>query len=256
MMQKHKTMKYTTTKHPSADCLDPMVDAAEQLCDVVHEAAQLGLNLLGGLAQLKGALLCAPLQVPKLFCSPLQLPKLCGLPLLQLPTLCGLPPLPLLSSLSSCLTPHTGHTAHTGCGCDIPPPCWMPRDLGEVETGVCPGETATIRIHVTNCGATARTIKLEGGPGVTLNPASLTLGPMERGRAVASMTVPPEADFGWEKEVLVWVRGCHDHFLRWTVRAARRFECSCEEVCVEDCPDYLHHWYDHFYCDHPCIQRG
>jgi hypothetical protein len=21
---------------------------------------------------------------------------------------------------------------------------------------------------------------------------------------------------------------------------------------VEDCPDLLHHWYDHFYCNRPC----
>src|SRR5262249_11830013 len=37
------------------------------------------------------------------------------------------------------------------CSCDIPPPCWMPRNLGEVVTHVCPGGTATLRVRVTNC---------------------------------------------------------------------------------------------------------
>jgi hypothetical protein len=26
-------------------------------------------------------------------------------------------------------------------------------------------------------------------------------------------------------------------------------------VEVEDCPDLIHHWYDHFYCDRPCTDR-
>jgi hypothetical protein len=24
---------------------------------------------------------------------------------------------------------------------------------------------------------------------------------------------------------------------------------------VEDCPDLIHHWYDHFYCPRPCIEE-
>src|SRR5258707_11124281 len=71
------------------------------------------------------------------------------------------------------------------CGCRIPPPCWMPRALGDVVSHVCPGGTATIRIQVTNCTFAPRDIKLEpaGKPGeqIKVEPSSLSLGPMERG---------------------------------------------------------------------------
>ncbi len=142
------------------------------------------------------------------------------------------------------------------CGCVIPPACWAPQPMGEVVSHVCPGGTATIRIRVTNCGVTKRDIKIEvagNATGITVTPSSLSLGPMERGFAVASVAMPADAAFGQEREVLLWVRGCHDHFLRWTVKVARRGADCCHEVDVDDCPDLIHHWYDHFYCDRPCV---
>jgi hypothetical protein len=224
--------------HEDAACRpQPLGDALEQICDLVQDGAQVGIDLLGGLCELKGPLLCAPFQLPRLFCAPL-----------QLPTLCALPQLALLPRLSACLTPAKG------CGCEIPPPCWAPQPIGDVDSGACPGATATIRIRVTNCGATARTLTIDAiGTGVTVSPSSLPLGPMERGHVVVSTALPPDADLGTEREVLVWVRGCHDHFLRWTIRVSRDRDCGCEDVHVEDCPDYVHHWYDHFYCARPCV---
>ena len=134
----------------------------------------------------------------------------------------------------------------SSCGCDIPPPCWYPKAAGEVTSHVCPGGTATLRIRITNCGPTARTIQVEGGKEMKVEPATLQLGPMERG----VVTVSQEVKDG--QEHLIWVHGCHDHFIRWTVETAKRGSDSCHELEVEDCPDYLHHWYDHFYCAHPC----
>ena len=125
--------------------------------------------------------------------------------------------------------------------------------LGDRCSPVCPGGTATLRFRVTNCGATTRDFTIEGAP--TVNPATLTLGPEERGYSVVSVTVPPDVHCGWEKEYLVWVRGCKDHFLRWTVVVSREEFCECQEVCVEDCPNLIHHWYDHFYCARPCTKR-
>ena len=136
------------------------------------------------------------------------------------------------------------------CGCEIPRPCWLPKPLGDRCSPVCPGGTATLRFRITNCGATKREFKIDGAPTVT--PATLTLGPEERGYVVVSATAPPDASFGQEKEYLIFVRGCKDHFLRWTVVVSHEEHCGCQEVCVEDCPDYIHHWYDHFYCVRPC----
>jgi len=142
------------------------------------------------------------------------------------------------------------------CDCRIPPPCWIPRALGDVVSHVCPGGTATIRIQVTNCTLASRDIKLEPaakpGKQIKVEPPSLSLGPMERGFFVASMSVAADAGFGQEDEVLLWIRGCLDHYLRWTVRVAKRGADCCHEVAVDDCPDFVHHWYDHFYCQRPC----
>ena len=142
----------------------------------------------------------------------------------------------------------------TSCGCAIPPPCWLPKTLGSVRSDVCAGGTATIRLLVENCGATRReiTVATTGADAkdVTFSPSSLTLDRMERG--VLTATLPAPAQPGEGKEALLWVHGCHDHYLRWTVKTARRACDSCHEIEVDDCPDYVHHWYDHFYCDHPC----
>jgi hypothetical protein len=134
----------------------------------------------------------------------------------------------------------------TCSSCDIPPPCWYPKAAGEVTSHVCEGGTATLRIRVTNCGPTARTIQVEGEKEMKVDPPALQLGPMERGVVTVSLGVQSG------QEHLIWIHGCHDHFIRWTVETAKRGSDSCHELEVEDCPDYLHHWYDHFYCLHPC----
>lgn len=140
------------------------------------------------------------------------------------------------------------------CGCEIPPPCWEPQRLGELTSFVCPGDTATVRFRITNCGAQPRRFGLDAPAEaeVKFTPAALALGPMERGVAGASLTMPADAEEGQRREVVLWVRGCNVHFLRWTVSVSSKGSHACHEVCVEDCPDYLHHWYDHFYCRHHC----
>jgi hypothetical protein len=143
-----------------------------------------------------------------------------------------------------------------GCGCQIPPPCWAPQPIGEVACHICPGGTATIRLRITNCGAAQRDIRVEAAgkaDGVTVTPSNLALGPIERGFVSASLPIPADAAIGQAHEVLLWVRGCHDHYLRWIVNVASRGASCCQEVEVEDCPDLIHHWYDHFYCERPCV---
>jgi hypothetical protein len=145
-----------------------------------------------------------------------------------------------------------------GCGCHIPPPCWMPKSLGEVVSHVCPGGTATLRIRVTNCFIAQREVRIEipdKNANVKIEPPVLNLGPMERGTSVLSVSVPADAGAGTEREFLIWVSGCLNHYLRWTVRVAKRGADCCHEVEVEDCQDYVHHWYDHFYCLRPCQPR-
>jgi hypothetical protein len=140
----------------------------------------------------------------------------------------------------------------SSCGCDIPPPCWYPKSAGQVTSHVCPGGTAVLRIRVTNCGPTARTIQVEAEKPMKADPEALQLGPMERGVVTVSLPIPTDQAAESGREYLVWIHGCHDHFIRWTIDTDKRGADSCHELDVEDCPDYLHHWYDHFYCAHPC----
>jgi hypothetical protein len=142
------------------------------------------------------------------------------------------------------------------CGCEIPPPCWVPRKLGRKQTRACPGESATVALRLENCGVRPRSFAIESSgddEGIAITPAKLTLGPFERASVSAVLPVAANAAKGSERELLLWVRGCHDHVLRWTVTAGRpAVRCCPCVVDVRDCPDLVHHWYDHFYCEHPC----
>ena len=145
-------------------------------------------------------------------------------------------------------------TSTGGC-CQIPPPCWLPQPLGECTSHVGQCKSACIELLVTNCDAAARTITVDvpkGGAQVTVTPASVDLGPFERGTVSVCYAVPQGEADGTEHELLVWVRGCKEHYLRWTVSVGTLGLASCHQVTVEDCADYIHHWYDHFYCARRC----
>jgi hypothetical protein len=142
------------------------------------------------------------------------------------------------------------------CSCDIPPPCWMPREHGPIRTHVCAGGTATLRVRLTNCSIEPSKIEIQAsgpdGGKIDMDPKSLSLGPLERGVVALSLKTEVDEASGTEHEALVWIRGCVDHVIRWTVNVSRRGGDSCHELDIDDCPDYVHHWYDHFYCARPC----
>jgi len=143
--------------------------------------------------------------------------------------------------------------------CEIPPPCWMPECLGEVHSLVCPGGSAVLRIRVTNRRAQATRVRLEfGSPetSVSVSPQERILGPMERGEFTAKVTLADDACKGQKQEHLLWIRGCNVHYLRWVVESGERDVSSCHELALDDGPDPVHHWYDHFYCDRPCRDGG
>ena len=145
-----------------------------------------------------------------------------------------------------------------GC-CEIPPACWLPRSLGEISSAACPCGTALVRFHVTNCRPVASTVEIrvpaESDLEIKVTPERATLQPMERRWFTVVATVPEDACRGNAYELLIRVVGCNEHFLRWTVRVAGGASGGCQEVAVDDCPDYVHHWYDHFYCERPCFAR-
>jgi hypothetical protein len=155
--------------------------------------------------------------------------------------------LDLLGSAQLPSAPRTGGT------CEIPPPCWAPQPLGTVATRACPGTKAIVRLDITNTDMVGRTsdVKVTGG-GASVTPAALALGSLEEGLVVVSFDVPPTDSDGTTRKMIVWVDGCRRHYLRWTVVSTCQAQDCCAEVAVEDGPDLIHHWYDHFYCQRDC----
>jgi hypothetical protein len=140
----------------------------------------------------------------------------------------------------------------TCCG-DIPEPCWMPLALGEVNCRLCPGTSGVVRLVVTNQDYRAHNYVIQAAgkdaAHIAVSPAQVTLGPKERLTVTATFTAPQQAG---THDALIWVRGCRDHYLRWTVTVGDKADACCFEVVVDDTPDYVVHWYDHFYCEKPC----
>lgn len=144
-----------------------------------------------------------------------------------------------------------------GCDCEIPPPCWEPQPIGDVTTRACPGSKAVLRLYITNCGSSARTISIDtANKAIAVAPGSVMIQPYEKVTVIVSIDVPPSAPEDEQQTSVVWVRGCSTHYLRWTVEVAGENASCSTDVEVEDCPDLVHHWYDHFYCDRPCPHQS
>lgn len=148
------------------------------------------------------------------------------------------------------------------CGCDIPEPCWMPQSLGEVRCRLAPGDRGTVCLVVTNGDFRPHHYQFaatgKSAAHVSFSVAAATLGPKERIAVTATFTAPrdPKQEDDCrciDHELLLWVRGCRNHYLRWSVDEVAKSACCCHEVIVNDDPDYVQHWYDHFYVARPCL---
>jgi len=139
--------------------------------------------------------------------------------------------------------------------CDIPEACWMPKPLGEVHCRVKTGDTGRVNLIVTNNDylphvVTAQSTGQNAGL-VAFAPNNVALGPKERTTIVAQFTAPNQPG---RYEMLLWVTVCSDHYLRWTVEVGEKCgDPCCYEVTIDDTPDHVVHWYDHFYCAKPCM---
>ncbi|HET6379153.1 MAG TPA: hypothetical protein VFG05_12745 [Methylocella sp.] len=146
--------------------------------------------------------------------------------------------------------------------CDLPPPCWAPRLIKLVASFIKPGAAATVKIRVTNGGMNPRAIQIEvaGKPvdtaQVQIAPATVQLSPMEREWVTVTYTAPPDARHWSSREILIWVRGAQNHYARWTIGVEPAGKDILHELLVEDAPDFVHRWSDHFYCNHPLPGGG
>ena len=141
------------------------------------------------------------------------------------------------------------------CGCDIPIPCWWPQPAGEVTSFVCAGGTATLRIRARNVGPRPHDYRFRLDPdpaSATVKPDAIQLSPQRTVTAVFSVPTPVNSPEGRDLELIAWVHGCKNYFVRWRIEVTSYAFDSCHEIDIEDRPEYEHHWYDHFYCEHCC----
>jgi hypothetical protein len=144
------------------------------------------------------------------------------------------------------------------CACNIPPPCWMPRILREVVSYGVVGNEDSLTFVITNDSMAARSIRVfttTPVPGLSLTSTTLNLTAMARDEVTITFTIPTGTTANPGAEILLWIMGCRLHFLRWVVRLGTISADTDQEVEVKDGPENLHHWYDHFYCPHPCLEQ-
>lgn len=153
-------------------------------------------------------------------------------------------------------------------GCAIPPPPWAPRQVGDVLSCIGAQGKAVLRIQLRNQGYAAHQYSLNSSPTNTaeqhkleVTPAQFSLGPMEYQTVLVQFTPDiqllaqaGQSEITTTVERLLWIQGCNKLFLRWVIRIDACGWNSCHELQVFDVEDHTHHWYDHFYCEHPCAQ--
>jgi hypothetical protein len=142
--------------------------------------------------------------------------------------------------------------------CHIPPPCWMPRILRQIVSCGVVGNEASLTFVITNESMAARSIQIfTTTPMAGLSPTSKTvnLAAIARTEVTITYTISSGTTAHPGTEILLWIRGCSLHFQRWIVRLGTISADTDLEVRVKDGPENLHHWYDHFYCAHPCLEK-
>lgn len=141
--------------------------------------------------------------------------------------------------------------------CDIPEPCWMPVDLGDLCCALCPGSRGVVDLKILNTDFQPRKYSIvTAGPDAartSISPDSFTLGPKERRSVrVTFDSKLDEKEQCAEFETLIWLLGCRNHYARWKIIVGNKESTCCHELEVHDGPDYAHHWFDHFYNLRPC----
>lgn len=156
--------------------------------------------------------------------------------------------------------------------CDIPEPCWMPKSLGEVCCNLCPGDVGEVCLTIENGDFQPKIYEVSAaGPdaqhaGIAANDRTFQLGPKERRVVAVKVVMPMPNPDGSDNDrtqsccdcdcldLLIWVKGCANHYLRWEVcRGKKKSKTCCHHIDVLDAPDYELHWYDHFHIMRPCV---
>jgi hypothetical protein len=152
--------------------------------------------------------------------------------------------------------------------CAIPETECPPRCVCVVTWEAMPGETPGLTLRIRNASKVARTFSVSstpftgagGSPGkIALEPASLSLPAGHSGVVNGTFTVPKVDTGDYESEILV--QGAYEQCVRVILKIRSEKTCGDDrctcEVVQGDPPVRIraHHWYDHFQCTEPCVER-
>lgn len=149
--------------------------------------------------------------------------------------------------------------------CDIPEPCWMPVNLGDICCQLKPGDTGEICFMICNEDFHPHdyTVTAAGTHSslVQIHEKQFTLSP-KACHLVSTRFIMPVANERSDRnsccehndyDLVIWVQGCRNHYLKWHINANAKSKACCHEINVSDIPDYELHWYDHFHVIRPCL---
>lgn len=150
----------------------------------------------------------------------------------------------------------------TSC-CDKPEPCWMPKKAAEICCQLKVDDKGEICILISNEDFRKHTYDIvaagEHGGMVQLSATHFELGPKERRMISATFKMPQrdKPNTGScclinDYEVVLWVKGCQQHYVNWYINSAEKTKDCCHEICVVDSGYYDLNWYDHFHVMRPC----
>jgi hypothetical protein len=144
-----------------------------------------------------------------------------------------------------------------GCSCRIPTPCWLPEDLGDCAVIAEPCGGAKLRIVIRNTDGISRTMSVAvtgtGHQFVTVSGSPATVPAFGTAAFDLSVAIPSQTPAGPYVDVKIWILGgCREHVLGWRVDVGKCAHGSDHEIIVCDGANFIHHWYDHFYCPRPC----
>ena len=121
------------------------------------------------------------------------------------------------------------------------------RELLPVVSQVCPGGTPRVVFKIHNCGLADRhvfVVATGADAGMATGaPSATTIGALDTAELAAEVTLPSGTDHA---DLILWVRGCSDTAVHWTVSASDKGCNTTHQIAIDDCPGTQHHWYDHF----------
>lgn len=177
-----------------------------------------------------------------------------------------------MESLTAHLLPTSTHCASGSC--TVPPPCWMPKSAGSIDSCSAPSAVCQLKLRISNDDYQTHTYDIsaagEYAALVSFSETALTLGPKESKTITVSFSSPALVNgcHGDHYNLLLWVKGCNEHYLTWQVKVSRCQASidkmlallslsSCKQhcipyACITDKVDYELQWYDHFYLQRHC----